>query len=115
MPRHVLKLGLAYRSLLESEHGDRQPGNRLRAVCDDLNIDLDTLKQFGRMCTDGGDKVEARAHKTGKSEKRILLTEDRRNWVFRVFREMIRRRGQWAADAAPKAKYFDRRTDLDEP
>jgi hypothetical protein len=48
------------------------------------------------------------------SQKRILMTTDRREWVFRVFREMIRRRGQWAAGAVPSEEYCDRQTDVDE-
>jgi hypothetical protein len=108
MPRHVLKFGLAYRSLLEAKHEDPSGKvKRLASIAAHLNIDPKTLDDFGKHCTHGGEGAEARAHKHGRRTNRIPFTNERREWVFRVLRELIKRQGRFAAGAVPSVPFAD--------
>jgi hypothetical protein len=110
-PVHVLKFALAYLALLEAEH-EPTSGNLRKEVSMCLNIDVDTLSNFGELCTNGGTGAEARTFKRGKRRNRIPVTDDRREWVFQVFRELIKRQGRWAAGAVPVDQYVNRRPDI---
>lgn len=106
--RHVLMFAFAFLTLLESEHGPDGKDRRGSATAA-LNLAPDLLGSLGKICTDGGTGAEARTFKRGKSrrEKRIELTPARAEWVFRVFGELVKRQGQYAAGAVPAEKYHD--------
>lgn len=108
MPRHVLKFASAFLSLLESEHGG-DGKDRRGSVTAALNLTDGVLRNLGTICTDGGTGAEARAFKRGRgrSGHRIELTSDRTNWVLRVFGELVKRQGQYAAGNVPPDKYDD--------
>jgi hypothetical protein len=106
LPRHLLKFAFAFLSLLESEHG-ASGEHRRGSVASALNVADDLLRDLGTICADGGQGAEARVFKHGKGRggKRIELTPQRAEWVAAVFSELVRRQGQFAADAVPAEMY----------
>lgn len=107
-PQHVLKYAYAFLSFLEAEHGATGRARRC-SLARELNIDSGALNDLGRICASGGTGVEARAHKHGDSGgSRFALTPARRDWVFRILTELVRRQGQYAAGVVP-AGVFDER------
>lgn len=103
IPRHALMCAYAFLTLLEHIHGRSQRGKR-RHVAAALNVEADTLNDFGTLTSEGGEGVAARKH----GAVRLEFTDLRREWLRNVFRELIRRQGQFAAQAVPDARYLNR-------
>jgi hypothetical protein len=90
LPRHSLKIAFAYLSIIEAEHGDQPSAARKLAFSNRV------LGEFKELSSRGGTPLEARkVHR--KRAHRIELTDDRRSWLLRVFRELILRQGQLSA------------------
>ena len=108
MPQHMLKFASTFVSLLESEHCPSGKGRRC-SVNLALNLSSDLLRDLQEICTHGGSGAEARAFKHGRGlrDPRMELTPERRAWLLRVFRELVKRQGQYAAEAVPPERYSD--------
>jgi hypothetical protein len=89
LPRHSLKIAFAYLTIIESEHGDQSSAARK------LGFDNRVLAEFKELSSRGGSHLEARKVDR-KSANRLELTDDRRTWLLRVFRELILRQGQFS-------------------
>jgi hypothetical protein len=93
--RHALRCANTFFTSIEDFHG----GRREAAVA--LNIEFKTLAELGRLLAVGGLGEDARKLKTVANETRIEFTDQQHAWLIAVFKELISRQGQFAANAVP--------------
>jgi hypothetical protein len=89
---------MAYFCLTVLEYG---AGNRKIAAVR-YNIKYEVLKKLGELCSEKGNKKEARKASRGKNY--VPLTPLERRWIEEVIKALIQRVGEWAYDSQAKFK-----------
>jgi hypothetical protein len=95
--KHALRCANTFLTALHKKYEDRKKAAAA------LKVSGETWRRFEHLLAAGGRGIFARKFKS--NEPRIDMTEQRKVWFLRVFRELIRRQGQLAAGSIPTDEF----------